>query len=201
MDDIVKQAMAKWPNVPHCYGWLGLDARGLWRMRDEAAQARQLAGDRINHAALLGFINRNYLHDEQGRWYFQNGPQRVYIDLDATPFVARTDPALGFVLHTGAPLTSIEAVWMTDDGQLLLQNGDSVALLDDRDLAQCIADLRLDGAAVTDEQLMEWLAAAPAQAGTPSFSYQGRALPVQRIARDAIAAHFGFVQRPRPAES
>ena len=30
MDDIVKQAMAKWPNVPHCYGWLGLDARGNW---------------------------------------------------------------------------------------------------------------------------------------------------------------------------
>ena len=28
MDDIVKQAMAKWPNVPHCYGWLALDARG-----------------------------------------------------------------------------------------------------------------------------------------------------------------------------
>ena len=26
MDEIVKQAMAKWPNVPHCYGWLGLDA-------------------------------------------------------------------------------------------------------------------------------------------------------------------------------
>ncbi|MFZ9138137.1 MAG: DUF2946 family protein, partial [Hylemonella sp.] len=24
MDDIVRQAMAKWPNVPACYGWLGL---------------------------------------------------------------------------------------------------------------------------------------------------------------------------------
>ena len=39
MDDIVKQAMAKWPNVPHCYGWLGLDARGNWYMRDDSAQA------------------------------------------------------------------------------------------------------------------------------------------------------------------
>jgi hypothetical protein len=201
MDDIVKQAMAKWPNVPHCYGWLGLDARGLWRMRDEAAQAQQLPGDRVNHAALLGFINRNYLHDEQGRWYFQNGPQRVYIDLDATPFIARTDPALGFVLHTDAPLSSIDAVWMTDDGQLLMQDGERIAMLDDRDLAQCIADLRLDGGAVSDEQLVEWLAAAPTQAGTLSFSYGGRALPVQRIARDAIAERFGFVQRPRPAQS
>ena len=39
MDDIVKQALAKWPNVPDCYGWLGLDARGRWFMRDDAAQA------------------------------------------------------------------------------------------------------------------------------------------------------------------
>ena len=38
MDDIVKQAMAKWPNVPACSGWLGLDARGNWWLRDAAAQ-------------------------------------------------------------------------------------------------------------------------------------------------------------------
>ena len=30
MDDIVKAALKKWPNVPHCYGWLALDARGDW---------------------------------------------------------------------------------------------------------------------------------------------------------------------------
>ena len=42
MDDIVKQALAKWPNVPDCFGWLGLDARGDWYMRDDAVQA---AGD------------------------------------------------------------------------------------------------------------------------------------------------------------
>ncbi|HZW22256.1 DUF2946 family protein, partial [Noviherbaspirillum sp.] len=47
MDEIVKQAMAKWPNVPHCYGWLALDARGNWRMRDDRAQKLNLAGDRI----------------------------------------------------------------------------------------------------------------------------------------------------------
>lgn len=27
MDDIVRQAMAKWPNVPNCFGWLALDRR------------------------------------------------------------------------------------------------------------------------------------------------------------------------------
>ena len=39
MDDIVKHAIAKWPNVPACVGWLGLDARGNWYMRDDDAQA------------------------------------------------------------------------------------------------------------------------------------------------------------------
>ena len=39
MDDLVKQAMAKWPNVPDAYGWLGLGMRGDWYLRDEAAQA------------------------------------------------------------------------------------------------------------------------------------------------------------------
>ena len=109
MDDIVKQAMAKWPNVPHCYGWLALDARGIWRMRDEAAQRAGAPGDKLTNAALVGFINRNYPHDERGCWYFQNGPQRVYVNLEATPFIARTDPAQGLVLHTGQPLAAPEA--------------------------------------------------------------------------------------------
>ena len=89
MDEIVRQAMAKWPNVPHCYGWLALDRRGQWRMRDEAAQAAGTAGDPIRHAALLAFIARNYASDEAGRWYFQNGPQRVYVALAYAPFVVR----------------------------------------------------------------------------------------------------------------
>ena len=38
MDAIVEAALKKWPNVPHCYGWLALDARGDWYMRDERIQ-------------------------------------------------------------------------------------------------------------------------------------------------------------------
>ena len=40
MDEIVKAALLKWPNVPHCYGWLALDARGDWYMRDDRIQHR-----------------------------------------------------------------------------------------------------------------------------------------------------------------
>ncbi|MCX8522295.1 MAG: DUF2946 family protein [Rhodoferax sp.] len=97
MDDIVKQAMSKWPNVPHCYGWLGLDARGNWYMRDDRAQAQGTfasgitgaKGSRLHHAKLIDFIQRNYAYDDSGQWYFQNGPQRVYVELEATPWVWR----------------------------------------------------------------------------------------------------------------
>jgi hypothetical protein len=53
--------------------------------------------------------HRNYAVDERGCWYFQNGPQRVYVQLEATPYIVRTDPAAGWLLHTGAPLGTPEA--------------------------------------------------------------------------------------------
>ena len=157
MDDIVKQAMAKWPNVPHCYGWLALDARGEWRMRDEQAQADGQPGERIYNAALVQFINRNYQCDERGCWYFQNGPQRVYVELDATPFIARTDPQHCFVLHTGERLGIMNAAWMTEHGNLILQALDKIAQVDDHDLQQCLSMLTLDGKTPTEETFMAYL--------------------------------------------
>ena len=197
MDEIVKQAMAKWPNVPHCYGWLALDARGNWRMRDERSQALNLAGDRINNPALLGFINRNYQCDAQGRWYFQNGPQRVYINLEATPYIARTDPAHGFVLHTGEPLATIDAAWLTEVGQLLLKSGEKVALVDDRDMAQCIPLLHTADGPADDEHILAWLN-QPATAAPVTLKYADKYLPVQSIAFKAIPHQFGFAPAPQP---
>jgi Protein of unknown function (DUF2946) len=104
MDDLVKAALEKWPGVPHCHGWLALDARGDWYLRDQSVQAAgpfpAVKGSRIEHDRLREFIHRNYMHDETGRWFFQNGPQRVYVEIEAAPWVWR--------LHTGAG-----AVWRT----------------------------------------------------------------------------------------
>ena len=196
MDDIVKQALAKWPNVPHCYGWLGLDARGNWRMRDERAQHFNLPGDKLTNAALVGFIVRNYASDERGCWYFQNGPQRVYVNLETTPYVARTDPAQGFVLHTGEALGAPEAAYLTGDGELLLQRGAVLAQLDDRDVAQAMALLEMDGRTVDDEALLAWLEGGGA--GLALALRVGQALlPVERVQRDGIPARFGFVRQPQ----
>lgn len=196
MDEIVKQAMAKWPNVPHCYGWLSLDARGNWRMRDERAQALNLAGDKINNPALLGFINRNYTHDEKGRWYFQNGPQRVYVNLEATPYIARTEPEDRFVVHTGDPLEGIDGAWLTESGNLLLKNGEKIALVDDRDMVHCLPLLHMGGTPASDEQLLTWLN-QPTIAAALTLHHAGRDVAVQHIHRDAIAEQFGFVAAPQ----
>lgn len=105
MDDIVKAALAKWPNVPHCHGWLGLDARGQWYMRDDRTQAAgpfpRSKGSLLRHEKLVAFIHRNYLADEQGQWFFQNGPQRVYVELECTPYVWRLMPDGAVLAHTG----------------------------------------------------------------------------------------------------
>lgn len=193
MDDIVKQAMAKWPNVPHCYGWLALDARGAWRMRDETAQRAEAPGDKLTNAALVGFINRNYLHDERGCWYFQNGPQRVYVNLEATPFIARTDPAQGLVLHTGQAMAVPEQVFMFETGSIAVRAGEQLAQLDDRDVAQLLQAMELDGQPVADEGLMAWLEDG---AGRLALRWQGREIAVERLAPEEAARRFGFVQRP-----
>jgi hypothetical protein len=195
MDDIVKQAMAKWPNVPHCYGWLGLDARGAWRMRDEAAQQAGLPGDRLDNQKLVGFINRNYGHDERGNWYFQNGPQRVYVNLEATPFIARTDPQQGLLLQTGQALSQVEHVYLSDAGAVLFVAGDVVAQLDDRDVAQVLGHLQLAGSAASDDDVMAWLDGGD---GALTLPWNGASLAVERVTNDELQQRFGFNQRPAP---
>lgn len=195
MDEIVKKAMAKWPDVPHCYGWLALDARGNWRMRDERAQHLGLAGDKVIQPALLGFINRNYMTDERGCWYFQNGPQRVYLNLEATPFIARSDPQHGLVLHTGEPVARIEHAYMTDSGDVLVDAAGKIAQVDDRDVAHMLAMMEMAGKPVADEVLVAWLEGGE---GELALRYGAQCLPVERIRRNEVPRVFHFVRLPGP---
>jgi Protein of unknown function (DUF2946) len=126
MDDIVQAALRKWPNVPHCFGWLGLDSRGDWYLRDELTQAcggfRDAKGSRIEHRGLREFIERNYAADAAGCWFFQNGPQRVYVELECAPWVWRlTDGSAGVACqaHTGRA-AQVESAWVDESGRLFL---------------------------------------------------------------------------------
>jgi hypothetical protein len=124
MDEIVARSLAKWPNVPAVYGWLALDRRGNWLIK----------GERIGNSALREFIARNYEADAQGRWYFQNGPQRVYVRLAYAPLVVHYAGEALFD-HCGRRFLPREA-FQDDEGSVLLVGEPAVALLDDRDLAR-----------------------------------------------------------------
>jgi Protein of unknown function (DUF2946) len=122
MDEIVARSLAKWPNVPAVYGWLSLDRRGNWLIK----------GEKIGNAALREFIGRNYEPDARGCWFFQNGPQRVYVRLAYTPLVAHYDGD-SLLDHCGRPFRT-ETAYLDDGGSVLLSGNGSIALLDDRDL-------------------------------------------------------------------
>lgn len=147
MDDIVKAALAKWPNVPHCYGWLGLDARGDWYMRDDRAQAegpfspapgskdRVGKGSRLLHDKLIDFIGRNYAPDESGQWFFQNGPQRVYVELEAAPYVWRLQPDGRVLAHTGVSAGHVKQALLDGEGRLFLDSDLGLGLVHTSDMA------------------------------------------------------------------
>jgi hypothetical protein len=141
MDDIVKAAIAKWPNVPNCFGWLGLDARGNWYMRDDQAQAAGpfvggnalSKGSLLQHEKLIDFIQRNYEADAAGQWFFQNGPQRVYVELEATPLVCRVAPDFSVASHTGE-LARVQRCMLDQHGRLYLETGIGFGLVHTQDM-------------------------------------------------------------------
>jgi hypothetical protein len=174
MDEIVKAALRKWPNVPHCHGWLALDARGDWYMRDEGVQAAgpfpQSRGSRILHDKLREFIHRNYEHDAQGCWFFQNGPQRVYVELEATPWIWRVDErdgACSVHSHTGVPARP-RGAWLDESGRLFLECDLGFGLVHSQDMA---------------------IAAQPVESG--AWQVAGE-LPFEQM-----PARFGYVRSPQ----
>lgn len=171
MDAIVAAALKKWPNVPHCYGWLALDARGDWYMRDERIQHAgpfpQVKGSRIEHDKLLAFIGRNYAHDDAGCWFFQNGPQRVYVQLESTPWVWRLQPDGRVLTHTGVP-APVQSSGLDEEGRLYLFTDLGPGLVHTADMA---------------------LAADAVE--------QGRWAP-DELRADELPQRFGFVREPQP---
>jgi hypothetical protein len=182
MDPAVVAALLKWPHVPATFGWLALTARGQWRLR----------GEPIANRALVEFIGRNYGSDAQGRWFFQNGPQRVYVELEATPWVYRLDAQQRLLTHTELQPKRLEAAALLDDGRFACATDLGCGLVDDRDGA---ALLRAVGAAL--ERALE--GDDEARLDPAAFRLQGRACRIERLRCDELPRRFGFVRVPQPA--
>jgi len=190
MDDIVRAAIARWPNVPAVFGWLSLSRRGEWRIK----------GEPIGNDAIRAFIGRNYANDGCGNWFFQNGPQRVYVSLDMAPFIYRLDEFGRIVAHNDAQPRELRQVFADDDGRLYFETELGPGALDDRDLSSIgarIVDGR--GESLDDAQLESWsLGATEAHFATAGLHIQAESFcPIERIDAGRVPDVLGFRREPQ----
>ncbi len=189
MEDWVRRSLARWPNVPALFGWLKLDRRGRWLIQ----------GEPISRPQIVETINRNYAADEQGRWYFQNGPQRGYMALEYAPLVLRAE-ASGETLtaHTEARVGSVSAVYLDEEGALLLDTDLGPGVLDAADLGWALQRLEADAGEVGEAQLAAALA-LPSGSFTPLYLRIGPArLSLRRLDAAEAPGKLGFVREPQP---
>jgi hypothetical protein len=195
MDDAVLRSMAKWPNVPAVYGWLRLDRRGNWLLK----------GERINNPAIVEFIGRNYEPDAQGRWFFQNGAQRVYVELEYTPLVYHVVSALDAPLllegNDGRLAASISGAWMDDNGDLLVETERGVGLVLDRDLENVVPALADEqGNPLPEDDLDEITTRLQEGELEPLWlKYADVNVSISPIRAHEVARRFRFVAAPSPA--
>ena len=155
MDQSVLDAVKRWPDVPVVYGWLSLTARGEWKLHPLGDAQLGRAGQGITNTQILGFIDRNYESQADGAWFFQNGPQRVFVRLDAAPLILHVDPsAQAITTHNGITIQQISHWYCDETGQLFAHTNVGPGRVDDRDL-HLIADIlrSADG-----RSLFDWFA-------------------------------------------
>lgn len=195
MDELVRQGLAKWPNVPDCFGWLALDRRGRWRIGAER--------EFIRHKPTNDFIARNYLSDPSGRWLFQNGPQRVYVSLDFTPYVWRLMTGIDRCVltdHTGQTAEQPDEIFIDDTGQFVLVAGTRVGVLHDHDSQLLIGQLRSkEGEVMSDDTLgrfIEHYLQANGEGLTLAWPNGIAPIDVRSIARAELPGRYHFNPRP-----
>lgn len=194
MDAEVLKSMARWPGVPEVYGWLSLSRRGQWLVK----------GERVGHAGLADFISRNYGADARGRWYFQNGPQRVYVALEAAPLVLHTDGSGQLRTHTGARFDHPRAAFLDEQGNLYLDSPEGCGAVRDDDLSRVLEGLVSPrDPAYNWDALLQWWESAPAGVPPPGTGLRlhlgDTDLPLHRIDASRLAQRCGFDPAPQPA--
>ncbi len=191
MDDWVLNALKRWPNVPALFGWLSLDRRGRWLVQ----------GESISHPRIIEVINRNYAADEHGRWYFQNGPQRGYMQLESAPLVLFVGEDGGhLVIHTGHAVEQASAAYLDEEGALLLATEHGPAEVAGPDLQWVLDRLSIDGKPVEDESLAAALA-LPSESDTGITLQLGSTpLKLRRLDFSRAPSALGFERTPAPRE-
>jgi hypothetical protein len=202
VDDLVKQALQRWPNVPAIAGWLKLTARGDWLLTGEVA-----SGVRITHRNMRRFIDRNYAGGADGRWFFQNGPQKVYVELEYTPWVFALHPVEGgFSLLSHTRIATLPtSLYLDENGHFLFDTPLGVGVMLDTDMlvlstyltqaADDVWQLQVDWRLPTPQQLQhnEWMLDAQAE---KALATTPKTLLVQAVERAQVSTQFGFADHP-----
>lgn len=205
MDEHVIAAMARWPDVPAVYGWLSLSEAGQWRLHPQGDALRRPAspGESISSPQILTFMDRNYAVDPLGQWYFQNGPQRVYVRLDAAPFIVHitNDTASGRLklrTHTGLDVTRLQALHLDAHGRLYAATEHGAALVAGRDLPALLGALRAGPDIDIDQALADCLASG-ASLMLSAQDVQGfpETFPLHCNGPDTLEATLGFRRFPQ----
>lgn len=187
IEDWARRAMQRWPNVPHLYGWLRLDRRGRWLIR----------GELITRPQIIETIAANYSVDARGCWYFQNGPQRGYMAIDAAPLIlSATAEGDALDSHLGKPVGTVSRAALDEGGGLWLVTARGPGWLTDRDLDWALDRLSTTDGTTVDEALAAALAQASGAMTTLQLTLDGVAIAVERFDEGDIAAEFGFVREP-----
>ena len=191
MDEWVLNALKRWPNVPALFGWLSLDRRGRWLVR----------GETISHPRIVEVINRNYAADEHGRWYFQNGPQRGYMQLESAPLVLLVaEDGEHLVTHTGLAVEQVRAAHLDEEGALVLVTEHGPAEVAGADLQWALDRLSIDGKPVEDDALAAALG-LPSGADTAITMQVGSSsLILRRLDFSQAPLVLGFDRTPAPRE-
>jgi hypothetical protein len=183
--------MAKWPDVPAVFGWLALDRRGYWLLQ----------GEPISNTTVTAYIARNYERDGEGRWFFQNGPQRVFLDLEYTPFVYRiigAGASMSIEAHTGQRATALSGAWVDDEGAMLIETEHGIGLVDDRDLDTIVGALiDANGASLPEDALEQTMSLVQQGEDAPVWLKIGESnVKVRAIRAAEVPARFGFAAHP-----
>jgi hypothetical protein len=108
-----------------------------------------MKGSLLKHEKLIAFIQRNYGVDAQGFAWFQNGPQRVFVELEAAPYCLRLHEdghiaaTAGQHQHEGGEqaIAAINSAWLDENGHLYLAFAQTLGRVHSQDMVLALAAL------------------------------------------------------------
>ncbi len=185
-DALVTLALLKWPNVPACYRWLGLNGRGNWLIQ----------GAPITHPGIRHFLSRHYQVDHRGCWFVQNGPQRAYVDLELAPWVFLLDGEQRLITHTGRLVDHPEALFVTDSAQLFIRTECGFGALSDRDLAQFLSQCQCTEDPSKGRVIESMLELSAGSAVPFTLEWRTHRMRCQYVPERILETEFGFQRQP-----